>query len=304
MNCLISLKEIQKPGKHPGYLDSSYKRLFGSLNVVPVLSFDRKHFMTDIAPKFTKHMSISGVQQKLSLTIANDELVPTETDGCYILKPSPEQFPEASENEHLSMLIGEHFGIETPPCGLVQFSDGERAYIIKRFDRLNEHKLHQVDMTAAFDLQRDKTGEYKYGLSYEEAGSKIREITGGKLPPVRDFFLRVLHTFLIANGDHHLKNISVQMRTPNREGVYDGLTPQYDSLNTRPYSAEETVFALDLLANDEFTPQYEKLGYYTKADFDELALRIGLTERAAASLYKTVKDRYAGVHQLIDASYL
>jgi serine/threonine-protein kinase HipA len=304
MNCLISLKEIQKPGKHPGYLDGSYKRLFGSLNVEPVLSFDRKDFMTEIAQTYTKRMSISGVQQKLSLKVADNQLVPTETAGRYILKPSPERYPEASENEHLTMLIGAHFGIETPPCGLIRFSDGEPAYIVMRFDRVAERKLHQLDMSAAFELQRDKEGRYKHEKSYEEVAVKIREVCGGKLAPVRDFFFRLLKTFLVADGDHHLKNISVLMSAPNRVGSYDGLSPQYDSLNTRPYFPDEDVFALDFLANDDYTPEYEKLGFYTRFDFGELGRRIDLTDRAIDSVYHSVKERYAGVHDLVDASHL
>ncbi len=93
-------------------------------------------------------LSISGVQQKLSLRKnEKNELVAT-AKGCeYILKPSPEAYPNAAENEHAAMQVSRHTGIDTAQCGLVTFKGGELAYITKRFDRQSDgSKLHQEDL--------------------------------------------------------------------------------------------------------------------------------------------------------------
>ena len=45
-------------------------------------------------------------------------------------------------NEHVTMQIASQvFGIETPPNAVVRFTDGELAYIVKRFDRRNGQKI-------------------------------------------------------------------------------------------------------------------------------------------------------------------
>jgi serine/threonine-protein kinase HipA len=90
--CRISLKPVKRDSKYPHYLDSEFRKLFQSLRVNPVLSFTRKEFFRQ-SPSKSKGMSISGVQQKLSLKINSDnELKMTPTEGEYILKPSPETF--------------------------------------------------------------------------------------------------------------------------------------------------------------------------------------------------------------------
>ena len=61
--------------------------------------------------------------------------------GMYILKPNPEAFPKASENEHCAMLINWLLGIETTCCGLISFPDGELSCITRRFDRDKKYRL-------------------------------------------------------------------------------------------------------------------------------------------------------------------
>ena len=123
--------------KHPGYRDADFRSLFGSLKVSPQLPYSRSEFQQN-SVKYIKGMSISGVQQKLSLKIDQDyRLIPVSEGGQYILKPSPEEFPNAAENEHAAMITSNLLKTETAACGLVSFSDGELAYITKRFDRLD-----------------------------------------------------------------------------------------------------------------------------------------------------------------------
>ena len=134
--CKISLKPVPVSAYRAEYRDNEYRRLFESLKVSPELSYSRREFKQN-SVKYTKGMSISGVQQKLSVIVdANFELMPIIKNGEYILKPTPEEFPYASENEHAAMVISRQLGLDTAMCGLVSFSDGELAYITRRFDRL------------------------------------------------------------------------------------------------------------------------------------------------------------------------
>ena len=303
MNCRICLGKLGKTHTARQAHRHCLRALFGTTAVNSVLTFSRADMTRDMLVKHTRRMSISGVQQKLSMHLKNGQLQLTDTGGRYILKPSPPEYPYAAENEHVSMLIGKLFGIETAQCALIQFADGEHAYITKRYDR-GQHgeRIHQEDMAQALGQNRDETGEYKYNASYEQVAKAIREAAGGKLPPVLDVFRRLVVRFVISDGDYHLKNISLWKPAPS--GAYVGLAPNYDMINTRLYLPQESVFALDFLADAEFTPTYEKLGYYTWRDFSELARRIGLTPKAAGRVRDEIIRRESQAEALIRSSSL
>lgn len=303
--CRISLKPIKTESKYPGYLDSEFRQLFQSLRVNPLLSFSRKEFFQQ-SPLKSKGMSISGLQQKLSVKIdSNKELKITDTDGEYILKPSPETCPHASENEHCAMLTSKLLGIDTALCGLVSFSDGELVYITKRFDRNNGDRIHQEDLVQGFGMK----SEDKYSHSYETAGKLINAMTNGKAFVVFDFFCRVVHAYLIGNDDMHLKNISLQKFSGNTGLYYDRMTPNYDCLFTTVFdSAPKSDFlALDLLEEEKnaiFSKAYEKYGFYTGNDFIILGSGLGLREKPITSFINTVIKKGPLLINLVNRSYM
>ncbi|MGD8175438.1 HipA domain-containing protein [Marinimicrobium sp. ARAG 43.8] len=277
--CHISLKPLTGKETHPGYRDAEYKRLFGSLKMKPVLPFTRAEFF-QAGGRYTKGMSISGVQEKLPLGVRAGELVPVDEGGLYILKPSPEAYPHAAENEHAGMELSRLVGIETALCGLIPFKGGEFAYVCRRFDRdAKGNKAPQEDLLQAAGLP----SEDKYRLSYEAAGHIISKATNGKPAPVLEMIKRVMLAYVMGNDDLHLKNLSLRRATPKAfYSYYDLLTPNYDVLfcGGFEHSAQDSFLALDLLANDDFTESYERLGFYTLKDFLELGRRLKIPERA------------------------
>lgn len=304
--CKISLKPVPVSAYRAEYLDYEFKRLFGSLKVSPEFPFDRKEFK-QASVKYTKGMSISGVQQKLSVNVdAHFELRPVIENGEYILKPTPEEFPYASENEHAAMVISRQLGIDTALCGLVSFSDGELAYITRRFDRLpGGQKLHQEDMAQGF-----ATGSSgKYDKSYEETGRMIDTMTRGKKAVVLEFVRRVIFSYLIGNDDFHLKNISLQRLADNRGRYYDRMTPNYDALLTHAFenTDKSSALALDLLieeADGEFTKNYEHFGYYTAGDFIELASRLDIPATPVKRFLSQIKSSENSIIKNIERSYM
>lgn len=302
--CKICLKRVTGEQRELDYHNLCLNNLFDSKAVSPILNFSREVFKTELSQKYVKGMSISGIQKKLSLRIDAGVLTLTNSGGTYILKPTVEDFPSLSENEHLSMLIGKALDVETPPLGLIKFSDGELVYIIKRFDWKGSDKIHKEDMTQVFALNRDTEEKYKYGESYEQVGLKLKEVTGGKLTVVLDFFNRLIYNFLIQNGDYHLKNISVVSERLTREGHYQGMAPNYDSVNTRIYLPTETDLALDLLKDETALKQYQNNGFYTRADFGELGINLGLTVQAMDVVFEKVLKRKKDIMTLIEMSFL
>jgi serine/threonine-protein kinase HipA len=94
-----------------------------------------------------KRISISGVQEKLSLILEKNTLRLTKEgeQGTYILKPIPRDLKKVDQvpaNEHLTMQIAKQvYGIHTAENALIFFKDGSPAYITKRFDVKKGEKL-------------------------------------------------------------------------------------------------------------------------------------------------------------------
>ncbi len=260
--------------------DKDFKRLFGRKNIKIVLPFTRQEFFTK-GRSASKGMSLSGVQEKLSLKLVGGQLQPSAKGGEYILKPSPESFPHAAENEYTAMSISRLMKIDTAACGLVEFSDGEKAYITKRFDRLSDgRKRDQEDFTQIMGLNK----EDKYKSSYESAASALLEAVNGKLKPIKDFFDRVLLAYVIGNDDLHLKNVSVHRLEDSNSDFYDCLTPNYDVLFTDYYREGGMKFLALLLMddgeeNEYYTDNYNDYGYYTGQCFVEFGIRVGLNRK-------------------------
>jgi len=300
--CKISLREVTRTSKYPDYQNSAFTKLFKSLRVNPILGLTRSAFKRE-SVRYTKGLSISGVQQKLSMTInATHEIEPVSTGGRYILRPSPEEYPHTAENEHTAMLSGRLLGIRTADCALLNFADGELVYITRRFDRTDgDSKLHQEDLLQGFGMQSDN----KYERSHEEAGALILDMTNGRKTVVLDYLQRIVHAYLIGNDDMHLKNTSLQKDAGNSTRFYDRLTPNYDCLFAGVFENRDVgdCLALDLFA-DGFSERFEEYGCYTGRDFLELARRFGISEKPVRSFVNEIDAKMPELLAMIDHSYM
>ena len=309
--CKISLKPLTAREAKAGYKAAALRNLFGSNRVSPNLPFSRSEFFQS-SRQYSQGMSISGVQQKLSPKVNEQrQLVPTSSGGEYILKPSPETYPNAAENEHAAMRISELVGIETAKCGLVDFADGELAYITRRFDRLSRgEKIHQEDLLQCFNMP----SEGKYSKTYEEAGKLIQQVAGGKQAVVLDFVRRVIFAYLIGNDDLHLKNFSVQRLPENTGRDYDRLTPNYDCLFCDAFNDGSTEQGLGQLAlgllldpkddDEQFSDAHRHYGYYTGIDFIELGYRLGIPEKPIQKFIDQLHHKQGDMIELIQHSFM
>ena len=301
MICRSTLEEI----KEGTYTKKAAKELFGTRTAIDSLLFTRSDFFTE-GPRYADGMSLSGVQQKLSLKINDkNQMEMTVTGGEYILKPSPEAFPYAAENEQCAMALSRMMGLPTAPSAIIPFADGEYAYITKRYDRVGDTKLQQEDLAQGFNIPSKE----KYGKSYEEALKLAHSMSGGKLSVVRDLFNRIVFAYLIGNDDMHLKNISLIRYEGNKTPYYDGLTPDYDQLFASSFENSSKIgfLALDLLKEESegiYTKAYEKYGFYTASDFLILGTRAGLPEAAIRTVFKRYFQNQAPAEELIGRSFM
>lgn len=295
------------------YSPAAVKLLFDGNPVSHILPFRSPNNEEAENEEYAKHVgrvSLSGVQPKAGLIIKGNQLVrPSEQERSrYILKPAPSSYAllerkDCPANEHLSMqLASQVYHIETAPNALCFFSDGEQAYITRRFDVAPDgSKYQQEDFASLAGLTKAHGGsDYKYSnLSYEECAEIIGKYTTAPSVEILKFFRMVVFNYLILNDDAHLKNFSLINRG---DGEYH-LSPAYDLINTSLHLYEPRIFALDkgLFREGMHLTDTRTV---TRVDFEEFGRRIGLATR----LVKRELDNFATeqplAKELINRSFL
>lgn len=262
--------------------------LFGT-RTLPLLDIALSKLM-GLAAEMAGKMSISGVQEKVSLRLSEDktrfEIAPS--GGRYILKPEPPRFAFAAQNEQLTMRLAELAGIEVPPLGLVELKDKAIAYVIKRLDRLVDGTKLQVE---DFCQLAEKPMRDKYQGSGELCVRVLRKYASEPLIEIRKLFKVLLFSWWVSNGDEHLKNFSLVRTTEGRWR----LAPAYDRVCTRLPIPSDRDLAL---------PVCGKQSNLTRRLWFDFAEYAGIPERAAARLLREQIDALEPSLRFIDASFL
>jgi serine/threonine-protein kinase HipA len=262
--------------------------LFGT-TALPRLEIELSKMM-GLAAEMAGKMSISGVQEKVSLRLSDDttrlEIAPT--GGRYILKPEPSRFAFVPQNEHLTMRLAVLLDIEVPPCGLVELKDGAIAYLIKRFDRLDDSTKLQVEdfCQLAENPLRDK-----YEGSSELCVRILRKFASEPLVEIRKLFKLLLFSWWVSNGDQHLKNFSM---LTTLEGLRR-LSPAYDLICTQLPIPSDQDLALPICGKKSGLVRQSWL------DFAEYS---NIPERAAVTLLSEQMEGLEPSLELIHASFL
>lgn len=284
------------------------RELFDGAKVPRVLPFARPAYDEARRAVGSDRLSISGVQTKMSLRLNGTELELAQSGGQYILKPKPhgsfERLEVAPINEHLTMQIARQvFGISVAHNALVAFQDGERAYLVRRFDVQSDGTRALQEDCAQLAARSVEThgANYKYELTYEEIGELIRTHVATYRVDLERFFALVAFNYLVHNGDAHAKNFS--LIRDERTGQYN-LTPAYDLLNTRLHLPNESRTALELFKDDFRTESFESNAFYAHDDFVEFARRLGLVAARSARVLKALVEKESEVAALIDRSEL
>jgi serine/threonine-protein kinase HipA len=294
------------------YSPSCLRKLFNGKKVNHVLPYEQPQQSEEVAELFIenrKRISISGVQEKLSLLLEKNCLRLTKEgeQGTYILKPIPRDLKKVNQvpaNEHLTMQIARQvYGLNTAENAMIFFKNGSPAYITKRFDVKDDSgKWGKEDFATLAGKTKDNAGaNFKYESSYEEIGMLIQKYVPAWRVEIEKYFSLVLFNFLFSNGDAHLKNFSLLEST---KGDYL-LSPAYDLINTKLH-VDDTAFALDkgLFADGFKSEQYQKSGHPSKKDFTEFAKRIGVVESRVEKLLKPFLEKQPLLETLISHSFL
>jgi serine/threonine-protein kinase HipA len=261
--------------------------LFGS-HRVPIIDVEVAKLHT-FALAMVGHTSISGVQRKISLRLPVDRsrLHVAAEHGQYILKPQASSYPSLPENEHVTMLIARRLGVTVPPLGLMRLRDQTLAYLVKRFDRLEDGtKLLQED----FCQLAEKPPKDRYSGSAELCARLVTRYANEPIVEALNLFRLTVCLWWTGNGDMHLKNFSLLRGT---DGIY-ALSPAYDLLCTR-LVIKDDLLALSVDGNKKnVTPRQW-------ASFAKACL---LPERAAVRVLRATVAAETDARDLIARSYL
>ncbi len=301
-HCMSTLCDTPQEGLSP----AAARQLAGGNRKFPHrLTFNRADVI-EFRVQAAEHMSISGIQDKISVKLVRGRLEPTETGGEYILKPVPSaDIPyfksDVPANEHLTMQIASQvFGIAAPPSALVRFADDELAYVVKRFDRRRGEKIGQEDFCQLSNRTEETAGKnYKYDGSYEEVGQILKRFCNAYPIEVEKLFKRIIFSYLFSNGDAHLKNFSLLQ---SEFGDYI-LTPAYDLLCTSLHFPSEARTALDLFGDFE-TDSFKQNAFYKRPDFLALADRYGMNPSRAEAALQSFLENQAAATELVNRSFL
>lgn len=287
------------------YSKTCLNKLFEGKKVHHILPYDspasnQESFL--IFEENRKRLSISGVQEKFSVTLEKNKLrLATESErGVYILKSIPgvgKNMDQMPANEHLTMQIARQvYGIQTAENALIFFKNGEPAYITKRFDRDNNgKKLAQEDFASLSGLTPQTHGEhYKYEGNYMALFHIMQKYVPAYKIEAPKLLKLLLFNYLFSNGDAHFKNFSL-LETPM--GDYR-LSPAYDLLNSRIH-IDDRDFALD----DGLLPRNLAQGKISR-QFALLAELAGIGEKVYYEMFTLMTSQSQQVEKLIFSSYL
>ncbi len=269
--------------------------MFGTA-IPPLLPFNESQLDELALEVIRNRITIPGVQQKLSLHLAQERRGRTPQRftivglwGGYILKPPSAQYPQLPEIENLTMLMADAARINTVPHCLIRMQSGNLAYLTRRIDRTEHGKVHMEDMCQI----TEKLTEEKYNGSYEQIAKAIRRYSVNPGLDVINFFEMVLFCFLTGNADMHLKNFSL-IDTPEKGGI--SLVPAYDMVATAlvtPNDKEDLALTLN-----------GKKKRISLNDFKKAFGTLSVDEKVQARMFKRFRNVIPVWERLIESSFL
>ncbi len=121
--------------------------------------------------------------------------------------------------EYAYYLMAKDAGINMSPCELL--IDGSRAHFLtKRFDRINNHKLHYQSLCAMDHADFKQPGYY----SYEQLFSVARQLRLNRADAI-EIYRRMVFNIIARNHDDHSKNFGFLLPGPRTNWQ---LAPAFD----------------------------------------------------------------------------
>ncbi|HEX4080855.1 MAG TPA: type II toxin-antitoxin system HipA family toxin [Rhizomicrobium sp.] len=240
---------------------------------------------------------ISGIQMKAPMNLnPNGVLAPSVgTPFTHILKPAGTSgYDAVPVVEWLAMTLGAASGFIAPATALVAMPDGmPPALVVERFDiRTSETDTRLLAMEDFCSVLR-LPPEEKYDSTMERAMRAVRPLSTAPDDDLKTILCRALFSWLIADGDMHLKNMALLKagQAENTAFLSVRVAPLYDAVTTRVFpNLRHDHLALKLNGKDD---------RLRRADFAALAANAGLKAGDANAAIDGVLEKLAQAVQTI-----
>ena len=202
--------------------DDELVRLLATLPTRPLL-----------AGETNLRLSLAGAQSKLPVVLAGGAVaLPAKGQPTtHILKPPPERFPGATENEAFSMRLAASVGLDV--AGVEPRSVSGRTFLlIERYDRSRTpegdvRRVHQEDFCQALGVYPERKYASEGGPGFRDCFALLRRVSARPAVDVLKLLDAAILNLVIGNADAHGKNYAL---------LYDAagprLAPLYDLLST------------------------------------------------------------------------
>lgn len=206
----------------------------------------------DLMNRYARYSGISGAQPKVLLrsdgtgkhkisqgpqksSRKTSEFRFTTKIATHIVKAWTKDFPELALNEFLCLQAARNAGLHVARAVL---SEDRRILVVDRFDLQEDGSFLGFEETCSLV---GKVAREKYNGSYEQVA---KALTAYSLPSrlmetLHRYFLSVVLTVLVRNGDAHLKNFGILYQDPcSRRGWG---SPVFDVVTTTAYLPRDTL---------------------------------------------------------------
>ena len=205
---------------------------------------DTKDLFHELLNRYAIRSGVSGVQPKVLLDATERGAL---SSSGYIVKTWGADYPQLAANEYFCMTAAKAAGLTVPEFHL---AENGGLFVMKRFDKTESgNSLGFEDMCS---LQALGTAQ-KYRGTYERVAKSLKNfVSGENLPNARrQFFVTLVLSSMVRNGDAHLKNFGVLY--PSTQGKVN-MAPVYDVVTTTAYIKSD-IPALTLDGTKKWWPR-------------------------------------------------
>lgn len=180
-------------------------------------------------------------------------------------------------------------GINVPEAKLEKFSDQGSTFLVKRFDRIGQQRIHfSSAMTLLGKIDGDNTASYLDLVSFIKANGA----TPGK--DLEELFRRVIFSIAISNSDDHLRNHGFLL---GKKGWR--ISPMFD-VNPNIYGNAMSLNINEFDNTMDFELAKETARYYGISSKDASSI-ISSTQKTVANNWKRLAGKYGLSQSMINS---
>jgi serine/threonine-protein kinase HipA len=206
------------------YQSNVESQSFVEFDLNEVLCNDSEDTFFKLVRTYLGKNAISGVQPKTLALINDKDSLSTKE---YIIKTWGVEYPDLALNEYFCLQAVQDSGVATPN---VRLSDNNKFLLVERFnfDQANDRYYGFEEVLTLLGKDRKE----KYNGSYEQVVKIIYDVVDNKNESIEALYKTIVMSYLLKNGDAHLKNFGVLYDEDMTNIRY---APAYDIVNTCVY---------------------------------------------------------------------